>query len=99
MSNSQTYIRLPNVWATHCSKWSRAYSSIGYRGSKTLLNTKAGAYLGPPPLEPIRLSNGGDIKNMSSYRTRADTLNVADVTFAQPLLRYVIRFSQLIHHF
>ena len=78
-----------NVWATHCflNGHGPIHTDLDTGAQRTLLNTKAGAYLDPDsPREPIRLSNGGDIKNVSSYRTRADTLSIADVTFAQPLI-------------
>ena len=78
-----------NVWATQAflNGQGPIHTDLDTGAQRTLLNTLSGAFLDPnTPREPIRLSNGGDITNVSSYRTQARTLTIAHVTFQDPLI-------------
>ena len=51
------------------------------------MTRKAGALLDPnAPRETIHLSNGGEARNVESYRCHAQELAVAGVVFSKPLV-------------
>lgn len=59
--------------------------NIDTGAQRTILTTKAGAYLDPnAKRQPIKLSNGGDISQAPSYRTNAEEIRLGNLVFPNP---------------
>lgn len=78
-----------HVWATeaYLNGHGPIHTDLDTGAQRTIITSKAGALLDPSaPRTPIQLSNGGEVTNVSSYRTRAKSLKIAGITFSNPVV-------------
>ena len=78
-----------HVWATqsYLNGQGPIHTDLDTGAQRTILTSKAGAYLDPAePRETIRLSSGGGVNQAESYRCHAESFEIAEVRFERPLV-------------